>query len=295
MRWFLVFCAMLFAMSGRALAEERETRIYVDGVEQELHFPLWLKDGTLFLSVEDFAACLQGEYQDLDQNRLLLHIGKPERMEEAVWLDQEFDLWIAKNKSPYWIGPQQGELGANGIWYLPLRETADALNVKVRWSREEKADIVEMNKPAMPRITTEAVYNKMAGTVTVRLENKEPQAFIYGDGYYLQKWDGQVWEEAPLVKEREYDGMAMTLPGEWQGDGVRTEAFRVDYFGEPLEAGKYRICIPMTCELKHFPFSKQTDADVQSTGSNPDFYTVFALEGQRSYTKYILNAAFEVK
>lgn len=310
-RFLFFFVAMTLAIGDTVFGAEKETKLVVDGVEWSLKNPLWNRNGKMMISAEDFTDIVDGTYKDLDENSFYLKTGMQESTGEPVWLDTTYDFWIAKHESNAWEGPIQGYLGENGRWYVPVRAAADAVNLKTEWSRGDGEDIINLTGAMMPRLSVDVIYDAETDTGTMTLKNEEPQEFMFGDDYFLQKWNGEEWERMPLVADRFYDDLGYILPGYWQNGGMRTETFRTDFYGKDLEAGKYRLCIPISYEAFDFPFSKPVGSDLETetdekalgewkayfktTHSEPAFFVRAVADGQRGWTNYVVSGEFEVK
>ncbi len=318
-RFLFFFMSMTLAMGSIAFGAEKETKLVVDGAEWNLKNPFWNRNGKMMISVEDFADIVDGTYQDLGENALYLEAGAQESAGKPVWLDATYDFWIAKQESNnIWNGLVQGYLGENGKWYVPVRDAADAVNLKTEWSRGAGEAVINLAGATMPRLSMNVTYDAEADTVTVTLRNEEPQEFMFGDDYFLQKWNGEAWEKMPLVEDRCYDDIGFILPGYWQNNGMSTKTFRTGFYGEDLEAGRYRLCVPISYTslgreaIEHYAISKPVGSDLetetdrkvlgawatyfQTPQSEPAFFAKTAsAEEWRARTDYVVSGEFEVK
>lgn len=315
-RFFITGMLLTFLFTGTAFAAERETTLLVDGTKKELQHPLWVKDGKTLIAAEDIAEILGGTLEEED-HCLHLQIEQKEDKEDTVWLDKSYDFFIMKKQSPYWRGPLQGYAGPAGVWYMELRETADATDMDTIWKRTAEGDVITLNGARMPRLSMEVFPNTAENTVTLLVQNGEPQSFTAGEEYFLQKWNGECWERMPLVNDMDIDGISIGIPGNWyhydneKENGRNSMTYRLYPYGDALEAGRYRVCLPIVYEMMNFPFSAPKNSDIttetngeilkewqmfyKTANSKPAFFTRPAEEGHRSRTGYVLAGEFEVK
>ena len=192
-RFFITGMILTFLFTGTAFAAERETTLLVDGAKKELRHPLWVKGGKTLIAAEDIAEILGGTLEEED-HCLHLQIEQKEDKEDTVWLDKSYDFFFMKKQSPYWRGPLQGYAGPAGVWYMELRATADATDMDTIWKRTAEGDVITLNGARMPRLSMEVFPNTAENTVTLLVQNGEPQSFTAGEEYFLQKWNGECWE-----------------------------------------------------------------------------------------------------
>ncbi|WP_405728605.1 hypothetical protein [Anaerotignum sp.] len=305
-RLLMIIFLMSFMMSGTAFAAEKEISLLVDGVEKELQYPIWQKEEKVLISVVDFADIVKAELEDTGGGHIHLKVGKQE--ENNIWVDEEYEFWIAKNKKDCWSGMLQAEKGRDDRWYIPLRAAAEQVDWAVSWKMAEGKKTILLESPVMPKLTMTAEYDREKNCVSAFLRNGEQQAFT---GYYdifLQKKNGENWESVPMRKEPVLDNMIMIISGNWMSEGGR-ERYSMDAFAGKLPEGRYRLCVPVSFSRLRPPAEKpnfdgmtaeqillyQGERHYDIINSNPPFFAHPVQEGERRDTNYIVAGEFFVK
>lgn len=113
-----------------------------------------------------------------------------------------------------------------------------------------------------PRLTLRAAYDGQRHQVTATLVNEEPQEFRFSGKYILQKWTGAGWVEVSPKEELPATETELTLWGDWDRGslnrvsrpGMAMQDYSLQPYGDRLEAGRYRFCLPLYTE--YYPDSQ---------------------------------------
>lgn len=219
-------------------------RILRNGEEVRLSQGILRQDGTLMMSIQDLAELTESE---LRQDGSVTAFGY--RLKEGpVVLENEQTATLVEDVVLYdHLGrkiPIAGKvLRKDGEIYLPARTIANALGYTVKWSRMDGAETFSVERPVMPRVTLDVVYDKEEQRVTGTIWNREPQTFDYGDDFLVERMTAEGWERMREAEPKYIDGIGYSMSGLWEGllDGKWTYSRRL-YCALP--AGKYRIGIP---------------------------------------------------
>ncbi len=224
-------------------------RILRNGEEVRLSQDVLRQDGTLMMSMQDLAELTESE---LRQDGNVTAFGY--RMKEgAVVLENEQTATLVGDVVYDCLNrkiPIVGKVVRNDEEiYLPARTIANALGYTVKWSRADGAEIFSVERPVMPRITLDVVYDKEEQRVTGTIWNREPQTFDYGDDFLVERMTAEGWERMREAEPRDINAIGYGMSGLWDGlsDGKRTYSRRL-YCALP--AGKYRIGIPFTFDYE---------------------------------------------
>ncbi len=224
-------------------------RILRNGEEVRLSQDVLRQDGTLMMSMQDLAELTESE---LRQDGNVTAFGY--RMKEgAVVLENEQTATLVGDVVYDCLNrkiPIAGKVVRNDEEiYLPARTIANALGYTVKWSRADGAEIFSVERPVMPRITLDVVYDKEEQRVTGTIWNREPQTFDYGDDFLVERMTAEGWERMREAEPRDINAIGYGMSGLWDGlsDGKRTYTRRL-YCALP--AGKYRIGIPFTFDYE---------------------------------------------
>ena len=224
-------------------------RILRNGEEVRLSQGILRQDGTLMMSIQDLAELTESELRQEDSVTAFGY-----RMKEGpVVLEYEQTATLAGDvvyDCQHRKIPLAGKIIRNdeGI-YLPARTIANALGYTVKWSRAEGVETFSVERPVMPRITLDVVYDKEEQRVTGTIWNREPQTFNYGDDFIVERMTTEGWERMREAEPRDINGIGYGMNSLWDGlsDGQSTYTRRLYY---ALPAGKYRIGIPFTFDYE---------------------------------------------
>lgn len=308
-RFLFFFLAMTLAMGGTAFGAEQETNLYVDSGKKELQHPLLRQAEKTLIAAEDLANSIGGSLiESEDGKNLILRDKAWEKADTPVWMERKNEVWITfQPETTAWTGMVHGKRDAAGTVYIPLRDAASALLYETKWSRQEKGEAIWLYRPTMPRLSAEAVYDERKNAVTATLYNAEPQEFMYGCDYFLQKWNGTEWKEIDMGTGRTIDDTGFSLSGDWKKDGTVGER-QVTFYGNELTKGKYRICIPIDTVF-HFGEFMPSDYVLKEDEESQYWWwkTYYEFEeGRPTFTlppnisgrvllKYVVTGEFEVK
>ena len=221
-------------------------RILRNGEEVRLSQGILRQDGTLMMSIQDLAELTESE---LRQDGSVTAFGY--RLKEGpVVLENEQTATLVEDVVLYdHLGrkiPIAGKvLRKDGEIYLPARTIANALGYTVKWSRMDGAETFSVERPVMPRVTLDVVYDKEEQRVTGTIWNREPQTFDYGDDFLVERMTAEGWERMREAEPRDINAIGYGMNSFWKGlsDGESPYARRVFC---ALPAGKYRIGVPFS-------------------------------------------------
>lgn len=218
-------------------------RILRSGEEVRLSQGILRQDGTLMMSMQDLAELTESE---LRQDGSVTAFGY--RLKEGpVVLENEQTATLVEDVVYDCLGrkiPIAGKvLRKDGEIYLPARTIANALGYTVKWSRMDGAETFSVERPVMPRITLDVVYDKEEQRVKSVLRNREPQSFTYGAEFTLERMTTNGWERMREAEIRDIDDYGLLLDSRQEGisDGEREDTRRIF---QPLPAGHYRLGLP---------------------------------------------------
>lgn len=220
-------------------------RVLRNGEEVRLPQGIVRENGTLMMSLEDLAELMESE---LRQDGSVTALGY--RMEDGpVVLEYEQTATLVgdavydrQNRKI----PLEGKiLRKDGKIYLPARTMASALGYTVKWSRAGGTETFSVERPVMPRITLDVVYDKEGQRVTGAIWNREPQTFTYGDDFIVERMTAEGWERMREAEPRDINsiGYGMNSLRKGLSDGETDYTRRLFC---TLPAGKYRIGVPFS-------------------------------------------------
>lgn len=235
-----ILTALLWNVS--AFAAE-SVRVLLNGEEVRPAHGITRQDGELLLPLEDLAGLTGSEIRRRDAVVVFSF-----RMDEGpVVLEHEQTAMLVGDVLYDRLNrriPLAGRiLRKEGESFLPVRTVAEALGYTVKWSRADGAETLSLERPVMPRITLEIAYDKAGQGLTGVICNGEPQTFIYGDDFTLERMTANGWERMREAEPRDINaiGYGMDSLREGLSDGKNAYARRLPC---PLPAGHYRIGIP---------------------------------------------------
>ena len=146
-------------------------------------------------------------------------------------------------------GYRKLELSEDIFWqdetlYLPFREFATALGYDVGWFKWNGQEVIELKALEMPEITLDVAYEKEEKRLKGTILNKEPQSFLFGYDFTLERMTENGWERVKEAEPTEIDDVGFTMHATRTEDNMdgTTPVERRVY--ADLPAGQYRMGIP---------------------------------------------------
>lgn len=220
-------------------------RIFLDGKEKELKYPLYRKQGQVMIAAEDLANVIDGSIQPtFSETSFALQADALRKPDAAVWISRQsrksiqMDIYGQENA--------KAKKDSEGIWYIPLREMSEGILYDVTWKKMGDTEYFMLESPQMPQLTASASYDAETNTVRMYMVNMENKSFLYQYEYHIQKWDGEKWTNAPMNREVCYAYNEYELPVADPVDTIYSSRW-VEYKltsyedGNGLSPGKYRI------------------------------------------------------
>lgn len=224
-------------------------RILRNGEDVRLSDGILRQDGTLMMTLEDLAGLTESELRQEDSVTTFGY-----RMKEGpVVLENEQTATLVGDVVYDCLGrkiPLAGKVvRKDGEIYLPARAIANALGYTVKWSRTDGAETFSVERPVMPRITLDVAYDKEEQRVMGTIRNREPQGFMFGEEFTLERMTAEGWERMREAEPRDINDIGFGMNSFWKGlsDGESPYTRRL-YCALP--AGKYRIGIPFTFDYE---------------------------------------------
>ena len=205
------------------------------------------------------------------------------------------------------------EFRMDDMLYLPCRDYAEALGFEVQWSWNQEKEYIQLLGIKMPDVTLNVVYDAKDDKVSGVIKNMEPQTFLYGGDFSIERKTEFGWEEVKGAGPIDIDdvGYHMNAKRHYFEDGITNIEYQVH---TELPAGEYRMCLPFSytyyikSEYVDYLNQKIENGDLCDLDWNyyysthwgkPDFY--FEGEGIKStydwqkITNYILYGGFKVE
>jgi len=268
MKRFLFFLlAMTLAMGGTAFAGDipQETlrkypswrvnpvgvsKIFFDGEEKTLAHSLYRKAKDTMIAAEDLAALIGGSVSyDESREEICLRADALNQTDESLHIAYpQLNKEIKMDTTFYGDDTAEAKKSLDGIWYIPLRKTAEDVCYTVTWKREDGTEYFMLQSPPMPKITATAGYDPSQNWAVMTMVNREKKDFIYSDEFILQVWDGTEWQRAPQNREICYiifRGIVLPALEKDTPDAFsKIERYGLRGYGDGirLSPGKYRIC-----------------------------------------------------
>ena len=146
-------------------------------------------------------------------------------------------------------GYRKLELSEDIFWqdetlYLPFREFATALGYDVGWFKWNGQEVIELKALEMPEITLDVAYEKEEKRLKGTILNKEPQSFLFGYDFTLERMTENGWGRVKEAEPTEIDDVGFTMHATRTEDNMdgTTPVERRVY--ADLPAGQYRMGIP---------------------------------------------------
>ena len=223
-------------------------RIFLDGEEKELKYPLYRKQGKTMIAAEDLANVMGGHYAlDEQEMELTLYADALKNSVGHIWINRQSRKTVGTGSSYYIEEYKMAFKDSEGIWYIPLREMAEGVLYDMAWKKMADAEYFMLESPKKPQLAAEVSYDAEKNVVSLSMINWTQDTYLYGDEFYLQKWDSSQWQKVPMNREVCYAYPAdQELPGVLEGDWIAASrtiehSMAVYEDGNGLSPGRYRI------------------------------------------------------
>ena len=317
-RFFCIFFTGVLMMTGVVYGAEPEVRFWRDAEVYLEDVPIQ-KNGKWMVSLSDLERLTGSQAKDNGdfitfQKAVALkkETVAPESARAAYLLPDGTFFEMAdggyRKADPlaevYW---QEEEL------YLPCRELAGAMGYDVVWFKWNGQEVIELRAMEMPEVTLDVEYEKEEKRLKGTILNKEPQSFLFGYDFTLERMTENGWERVKEAEPQYIDDVGFTIYAnrtEDNMDGITPVARRV--YAE-LPAGQYRMGIPFSyCYYLQNTYGSPWDTyfengEVEKLGwdfyysthwGEPDFYfegAGLSTTDRKKDTHYMLYGAFAVK
>ena len=243
-------------LSWKFLGEEffadkiESVRMFRDGRERKLKYPLYRRYGQTLIAAEDLANAINGSFSlDEWEHKVTLSADVLRNQNEHLWVGLQSRKSIQTGSSYYIDDYKKAKAmqDSEGVWYIPLRETAESVLYDVAWKKLGNTEYFMLESHQMPRLSASAEYSGERNTVSMSLHNLTQDTYLYGEECFMKKWDGSQWKDFPKNREICYMfPVDQELPGVSEGDWIaasRTMEHSLTLYGDGngLEAGEYQI------------------------------------------------------
>ena len=269
--------AMSMVMGTTAFAAERNPIVLVNRQEFFLQDTAMQKDGKWLFSAEDLAEMTGSQMTNLGESLLFTTKTVAEdaerQMERTVVLRADGTLDVtAREKDRLYLGDKINR--ENGKCFLPVREFVNEMGYTMTWDRFLGSDWIYLKELRTPDVTLTVEYDKKTNNLQGTINNKEPQSFLYGNAFILERLTENGWE--CVVKEERKMGTELSMQP--------TRSEKKTKGG--LAAGVYRMGIPFSftyyyggyqasaakAALRKNPDKKAYDFYYATTVAEPNFY-----------------------
>ena len=139
---------------------------------------------------------------------------------------------------------QKTEFRQGDTLYLPCRDYAEAIGYEVQWFLLDGDCILLRGQKEMPELTLSVEYDANKNQLQGKIENREPQLFLYGEEFTIERKTETGWERVKKAEPQDINDCAfMMYAKREETDGITNIAYRVH---SKLPAGEYRIGIPFS-------------------------------------------------
>lgn len=301
--------AMSVMMGTTAFAAEQRVRFCREH-DITLQNPPIRKDGKWMVSLEDLER-LTGTQATEGKDSITFHksvgLTGAELGKDAMAYFQK-DSTLLEGVNGSYRKMDATEFREGDILYLPCRDYAEAIGYQVEWYLLD-GDNILLRAQEMPEITLNVEYDANKNEVQGRIQNEEPQSFLYGAEFTIERKTENGWERVKKAEPGDIDDYGLTMSAKRAGeDGITDISYRVR---TKLNAGEYRIGIPFS--YTYYIQGDRVDYISQKVKENslgdrdwdlyystewgrPDFYFdgdgVKSTTEQRRTTKYTLYSTF---
>ena len=182
--------AMSMVMGTTAFAAERNPIVLVNRQEFFLQDTAMQKDGKWLFSAEDLAEMTGSQMTNLGESLLFTTKTVAEdaerQMERTVVLRADGTLDVtAREKDRLYLGDKINR--ENGKCFLPVREFVNEMGYTMTWDRFLGSDWIYLKELRTPDVTLTVEYDKKTNNLQGTINNKEPQSFLYGNAFTLER------------------------------------------------------------------------------------------------------------
>ncbi len=305
--------AMSMVMGTTAFAAEQKVTFMRESevVLQNPQNPPIKKDGKWMISLEDLER-LTGTQAVEGKDSITFHksvgLTGAELGKDAMAYFQK-DSTLLEGVNGSYRKMDATEFREGDILYLPCRDYAEAIGYEVQWFLLDGDCILLRGQKEMPELTLSVEYDANRNEVQGRIQNEEPQSFLYGAEFTIERKTENGWERVKKAEPGDIDDYGLTMSAKRAGeDGITDISYRVR---TKLNAGEYRIGIPFS--YTYYIQGDRVDYISQKVKENslgdrdwdlyystewgrPDFYFdgdgVKSTTEQRRTTKYTLYSTF---
>ena len=279
--------AMSMVMGTTAFAAERNPIVLVNRQEFFLQDTAMQKNGKWLFSAEDLAEMTGSQMTNLGESLLFTTKTVAEdaerQMERTVVLQADGMLDVtAKEKDRLYLGYKINR--ENGKCFLPVREFANEMGYTMTWDRFLGSDWIYLKELRTPDVTLTVEYDKKTNSLQGTINNKEPQSFLYGNAFTLERLTENGWECVAKEERKTGTELSMQPTRSETGENGMTTIEKKTKGG--LAAGVYRMGIPFSftyyyggyqasaakAALRKNPDKKAYDFYYATTVAEPNFY-----------------------
>ena len=240
--------AMSMVTGATAFAAEQKVTFMreSEAVLQNPQNPPIKKDGKWMVSLEDLerlTGTQAAEGKDsIVFRKAVVSTGVALEGEVTAYFQKDGTLLQAANGSYRKL--QKTEFRQGDILYLPCRDYAEAIGYEVQWFLLDGDCILLRGQKEMPELTLSVEYDANKNQLQGKIENWEPQLFLYGEEFTIERKTENGWERMKEAEPQDINDCAfMMYAKREETDGITDIAYRVH---SKLPVGEYRIGIPFS-------------------------------------------------
>lgn len=240
--------AMSMVMGTTAFAAEQKVTFMRENevALQNPQNPPIKKDGKWMVSLEDLER-LTGTQATEGKDLITFHksvvlTGAELGKDAAAYFRKDGTLLEGVNGS--YRKMDATEFREGDILYLPCRDYAEAIGYEVQWFLFDGDCILLRGQKEMPELTLSVEYDANKNQLQGKIENREPQLFLYGEEFTIERKTENGWERMKEAEPQDINDCAfMMYAKREETDGITNIAYRVH---SKLPVGEYRIGIPFS-------------------------------------------------
>lgn len=204
------------------------------------------KDGKWMVSLEDLerltgTQAVEGK-DSIVFRKAVVSTGVALEGEVTAYFQKDGTLLQAANGSYRKL--QKTEFRQGDILYLPCRDYAEAIGYEVQWFLFDGDCILLRGQKEMPELTLSVEYDANKNQLQGKIENREPQLFLYGEEFTIERKTENGWERVKKAEPGDIDDYGLTMSAKRAGeDGITDISYQMR---TKLTAGEYRIGIPFS-------------------------------------------------
>lgn len=236
--------AMSMVIGTMAFAAEQRVTFMREN-EITLQNPPIKKNGKWMVSLEDLelltgTQAVEGKDSIAFQKSVVLAGVELER-NAAAYFQKDGTLLEEANGSYRKLNATEFRQG--DILYLPCRDYVEAIGYDVQWFKWN-GDCIMLHGREMPELTLKVEYDAKTNRIQGEIENQEPQAFLYGEEFTIERKTESGWEYVEEAEPRDINAVGYTMCAKREGnDGIT----RITYcMSTKLPTGEYRMGIPFS-------------------------------------------------